>query len=82
MNIDSCVIRAKLVGESQCIRSGITLLHCTDHQGGQPRRVLHMVALVPVGKTASRVDPLDRWRGVSGEHCRQSQWLPRFCTDV
>lgn len=34
MNIDSSVIRAELVGESQGICSGIALLYCPDHQGG------------------------------------------------
>lgn len=37
MDIDSRVIRAKLVGESQGICSGIALLYCLDHQGGLTR---------------------------------------------
>lgn len=53
MNVDSSVIRAKLVGESQGVRSGIALLYCPDHQGGLTLGGLHLVPLVPIGQAAS-----------------------------
>lgn len=51
MNIDSRSVGAKLVGESQCVSSGIALLHRRDNEGGEVSGVLHMIPLVPVGES-------------------------------
>lgn len=82
MNIDSGSVRAKLVGQSEGVRSGIALFHCRDHESAVVSSVLHMIPLIPVGEGPTRADPLDGRHRISGEHPRHSEGLPRLSTDV
>lgn len=68
VNTDSGGGRAELVGQSEGVRSGIVLLCCRDHEGGELGRVLHMVPFVPVGQSSTRVNPLHSGNRVSREH--------------
>lgn len=53
VDVDSCRVRAELIGQSEDVGSSIILLHCTDHEGGEVHRVLHMVPLIPIWEGSS-----------------------------
>ena len=47
MDVNSCRVEAKLVGEPEGVGSGLRLLQSTDLQGGVQVAALHMCFSVP-----------------------------------